>query len=232
MDGRGRPAAAALASTAIVLSFAPRLASTSARAAAPSRARRTGSPISDSAARARASSSQPARAAPLATKRRRSRGSSPCAGRTRSACRTPPARARCGRRSPRGCRRRTPPSRSGRSCASSPIVSSTTMSARGSASMAQFAAAGGLPAFAAGQLLHFGETLGMARRQHQQRVRRRARARGGTRAAPALLALHRAAGDDHRPRCGRAGNSAARGRGRGRQRPSTTDPASRTSGCR
>ena len=49
-------------------------------------------------------------------------------------CRTPPARGYCGRRHRRGCRRRTPTVATWNSCASSPIVSRTTTSSRGSAS--------------------------------------------------------------------------------------------------
>ena len=112
---RLRRAAARSAMTASVLSLAPRLASTSARAAAPSRARRTGSPIRLSTVSSSSRSFCTWIAAPLA------RNVSAISlevlhvrAERRSACRSAPARGCCGRRPARGCRRRTPPWRSDR----------------------------------------------------------------------------------------------------------------------
>ena len=115
------------ARTLSVVSLAPRLASTSARAAAPSRARRTGSRHqADDGVFELARGAHLDGGAVGEKRARRSRRSSPCADRTRSACRERPARGCCGRRAARGFRRRIPPWRSDRaaparqSCRASP----------------------------------------------------------------------------------------------------------------
>ena len=95
VPGGGR--SSAMASS--VRGFAPRLASTSARAAAPRRARSTGSPISRTTAAGERRGVRHLHGRLVLQERgRRSPRSSACADRTRSACHARPARGCCARR--------------------------------------------------------------------------------------------------------------------------------------
>ena len=213
------------------MSLAPRLASTSARAAAPRRARRTGSP---------SSSTKVGSSCGLVVEPHRGAGGDARVGNLAEVVHVRPeddglavdrpARARCGRRWPT----RLPPTNttvpSWYTAASSPIVSRTTMSARGSASIARSRLRRSVfqPSLRQSSV-DLVEALGMARREHQQR-RRRGRANPAERPQHrSLLALHRAPGDDDRPRPARCGSTAARGRGRG---SGSTARANRTSATR
>ena len=64
----------------------------------------------------------------------------------------------------------------------------------------QLAPQDGLEPFLAAQLMHLGNALGVARRQDEKRIRRRAAHAAECAQHRPFFALHRAAGDDDRAR--------------------------------
>ena len=215
----------------MLFSLAPRLASTSARAAAPRRARRTGSLISDRKASSSSRSPATCTPAPLATK---------ACGDLGEVLHVRPEHDRLAEHrrledvvAARGDEAAADEHDGGHlvEVASSPMVSSTTTSARGSASMARSdrratfqpsARPARPPRRTARDCAARAGAARWARRPH---AAERPQHRG-------LLALHRAAGHDHRAR---RRHAEVAQHAVARPRPAARRPArraSRTSGCR